>query len=308
MNYIITTSTDDTSNEVISWLRYFGANYQRVNTDKIDTLQSFEDITFSTEGQSSVGVVYLRKLAMPQSGLPASINSQKVWQSLMGEYYQAYLKPLICQSKFSINNYSAATQNNKYETLLAAKAFGLTIPETIITNCKETLLQFISNHKYTAIITKPANEVCTIDTDKYRYKTFTKKLNVQQVLGLPDKFFPSLFQPYINNIADIKSIYCFGRFFSAVCVQTSNKKTDFRSNYANVKTLPYKLPDEIENYLDRLLKSLDLCICTVDFILSDNGTLFFLEINPFGQFSGISSSCNYYVEKYIAEKILEYGL
>lgn len=243
---------------------------------------------------------------MPESGMPASIIGQKLWQSFMGEYYQAYLKPLISQAKFSINNYSTATQNNKYETLLAAKSFGLIIPQTIITNTKKILLDFITGRNYSTVITKPADAIFAINTGEYLYKTFTKGLNIEQVSALPEKFFPSLFQQFISNVADIKTVYCFGRFFSAVCIQTTDKKTDFRSNLENVKTVPYKLPDEVENKLSQLIKSLGLSVCTADFILSDDGTLYFLEINPFGQFGSISSSCNYFIERYIAEKFVSY--
>jgi glutathione synthase/RimK-type ligase-like ATP-grasp enzyme len=256
---------------------------------------------------SDIGVVYLRKLAMPETALPASDAAKGIWQSLMGEYYQAYLKPIISQAAFPINNYSTATQNNKYETLLIAKSFGLAVPETIITNTKKMLLDFLSDRNYSSVITKPADELCSFSLDEYLYKTFTKKISIHDVSALPEKFFPSLFQQAINNITDIKTVYCFGRFFTAACLQTADKKTDFRNNYVHVKTLPYKLPDEIENKLDSLFKHLGLSICTADFILSDDGTLYFLEINPFGQFGSISLSCNYFIERFIAEKFAQYA-
>jgi len=307
VNYIITTSTDATSNELISWLYYYKVPYTRINTDRIETLYALSDIKIGTGIHSDIGVVYLRKLAMPETGLPASNAGQKIWQSLMGEYYQAYLKPIISQAAFSINNYSTATQNNKYETLLAAKSFGLTIPETIITNTKKILLDFLADRNFPSVITKPADELCSFNSGEHFYKTFAKKMSTDDVTALPDRFFPSLFQQAISNVTDIKAVYCFGRFFTAACLQMSDKKTDFRSNYAHVKTLPYKLPDEIENKLDRLLKHIGLSICTVDFILSDDGTLYFLEINPFGQFGSISMSCNYFIERFIAEKFAYYA-
>lgn len=307
MNYIITTSEDATSSELISWLCYYGVPCIRVNTDRTDTLCTLPDIAIGTGIRPDIGVVYLRKLAIPEMGLPGTDAGKHIWQSLMGEYYQAYLKPLLSQAALSINNYSAATQNNKYATLLAAGSFGLTIPETFITNTQKALLDFMAAHNYTTVITKPADELCSFNLDGYRYKTFTQKLDREEVAALPDRFFPSLFQQAVRNLADIKAVYCFGRFFTAACLQTAGKQTDFRSNYAHVKTLPYKLPGEVETKLDGLLRHLGLSVCTVDFILSDDGTLYFLEINPFGQFGAISRSCNYFIERFIAEKFAAYA-
>lgn len=244
---------------------------------------------------------------MPDNGLPASNAGKAIWQSLMGEYYQAYLKPLISQAALSINNYSTATQINKFETLLIAKSFGLLVPETTITNSKKVLLDFLSERNYDTVITKSADELCSFQVDRTYYKTFAKILSKKDIIALPQRFFPSLFQQAVSNIMDIKTVYCFGSFFTAACLQTAEKTIDYRTNYGNVKTLPYKLPDHIEKKLDCLLKHLGLSICTVDFILSESNNLYFLEINPFGQFGSISSCCNYHIERHIAQKFIQYA-
>jgi len=307
VNYIITTSMDMTSNEIISWLRYYDVPCTRINTDSSDTLYALADIQMGTGMRTDIGVVYLRKLAMPENIMPASDTGRAIWQSLMGEYYQAYLKPLISQAALSVNNYSSATQLNKYETLLAARSLGLAIPETVITNSKKALHTFLCNNGYTAVVTKPADELCSFSTETHQYKTFTKKLGPEEISALPDQFFPSLFQQAVSNLLDIKAVYCFGQFYAVAYLQTDHIQTDFRSNYAHVKTLPYQLPDDIKHRLDALLKQLSLSVCTVDFILSHDRRLYFLEVNPFGQFGAISSAGNYYIEKQIAQKFIPYA-
>jgi glutathione synthase/RimK-type ligase-like ATP-grasp enzyme len=298
---------DITSNQLISWLRYYGVPHIRLNTDSRDALQLLTDWYIGTGTRADIGVVYLRKLAIPDIGLPAAAAGRSIVQSLTGEYYQAYLKPLISQAALPVNNYHTATQLNKYETLLAAQAHGLTIPETIITNTKNKLLDFLHGKGYTTVITTPADELCTFSSRDYIFKTFARQLTMAEIAALPDRFFPSLFQQAITNLLDIKTVYCFGQFFTAAYLQTGNTSTDFRSNYAHIKTLSYRLPDDVSYKLDKLLKQLGLSVCTVDFVLSEDGVLYFLEINPFGQFGAISAACNYHIEKRIAQKFIPYA-
>lgn len=307
MNYIITTSTDITSNQLTGWLHYYGVPHVRINTDSKDALDIMADFCVGTGLHSEIGVVYLRKLAIPDTGMPASAAGRSIVQSLTGEYYQAYLKPLISQAALPVNNYYTATQLNKYETLLAAQAYGLITPKTIITNSRKAVLDFLQDNGYETVITKPADELCRFSTADHLYKTFTQKLGTAEIEALPERFFPSLFQQSVTNLLDIKTVYCFGRFYTAAHLQTGVMQTDFRSNYAHVKMLPYRLPEDIAGKLGKLLMHLGLSVCTVDFVLSDDGTLYFLEINPFGQFGAISSACNYFIEKRIAEKFIPYA-
>jgi hypothetical protein len=43
---------------------------------------------------------------------------------------------------------------------------------------------------------------------------------------------------------------------------------------------------------------------SIDLILTPNGEYFFLEINPMGQYDWLSKNCNYYIEKDIAEMLI----
>ena len=61
----------------------------------------------------------------------------------------------------------------------------------------------------------------------------------------------------------------------------------------------YKLPNEIEEKADKLMKLLDLNCGSIDFIKSGD-KFYFLEINPTGQFLGLSITCNYNLDKEIA--------
>ena len=72
------------------------------------------------------------------------------------------------------------------------------------------------------------------------------------------------------------------------------------------QNFPFKLPDDIEEKLDKLYKKLDLNTGSADFIVDKEGNYVFLEINPVGQFQMTSLPCNYNLEQKIANYLV-YG-
>ena len=53
------------------------------------------------------------------------------------------------------------------------------------------------------------------------------------------------------------------------------------------------------------MKKLKLETGSLDFIKTTDDRLVFLEVNPVGQFGMVSSPCNYYLEKKIAEYLIK---
>ena len=78
------------------------------------------------------------------------------------------------------------------------------------------------------------------------------------------------------------------------------RKYDTKNPNRNV---PYTISLEIENKIHKLMEELGLNTGSIDFIYSSEGIIYFLEINPEGQFGMVSKPCNYYLEEKIALKI-----
>jgi len=70
----------------------------------------------------------------------------------------------------------------------------------------------------------------------------------------------------------------------------------------NLRIVPFKLPVEIMNKIDRVFKNFNINYGSVDLMYS-NGEYYFLEINPAGQISFINNACNFYIQNYLAEKL-----
>ncbi len=212
----------------------------------------------------------------------------------------------IIESLPRINTYNRRDVN-KLIILDIASRIGLKIPKTLVTTKKEIYLSTFGNNQKT--ITKSIHtgfDYMRVNDEgkEERYSTYTEVLDF---LNLPNSFFPSKFQEKIEKEADIRVFYLFGDFYTMAIMSQDNPQTstDFRK-YDNIKPnrrFPAKLPFEVEQKLDSLMRAIELESGSIDLILTKDGEFIFLEVNPVGQFNMVSVPCNYNLEKIFAHKL-----
>lgn len=90
--------------------------------------------------------------------------------------------------------------------------------------------------------------------------------------------------------------------------QNNNKtKIDFR-NYDFKKPnrmVPYRIDETLKQKLTSLMKEVCLNMGSIDLLKSKNGKIYFLEINPVGQYGFVSESCNYNIDREIAKFLID---
>jgi len=69
------------------------------------------------------------------------------------------------------------------------------------------------------------------------------------------------------------------------------------------RNIPYQLPESVEQSIKQFMKSKNLNCGSLDFMYGTDDNYYFLEVNPVGQFGWVSTNCNYYLEKRIAERL-----
>jgi glutathione synthase/RimK-type ligase-like ATP-grasp enzyme len=52
------------------------------------------------------------------------------------------------------------------------------------------------------------------------------------------------------------------------------------------------------------MKTIGMKSGSIDLIVDENNDYIFLEVNPIGQFAQVSIPCNYYIEEYIANYLI----
>ncbi|MBW7675409.1 grasp-with-spasm system ATP-grasp peptide maturase [Chryseobacterium chendengshani] len=310
MFVVLSQATFETSTDLVcKWLEYFGVDYTRINGEdlfKINSLNLYKD-------KEDISLIWFRR-KISGSPIEISVRSDRITNKgnvisklksfcsdEFNELYSFFLNGF--NQDFFINNPFMIEHLNKLSVLFKAKEFGLSIPDTGILTSKDELSKWVQ--KYKEIIVKPLSQCIVVNVDDHIYKMFTTTINIKNVNRAPNYFSPSLIQEKISKKLEIRTFYIFDEFYSMAIFSQSNKKTkeDFRNyDFDNPnRTVPYKLPVEIEEKISKLMKSLGLNMGSIDLMLTEDNIYYFLEINPEGQFGMVSYPCNYHLEKRIAQ-------
>lgn len=327
MILLISEILDLSTNDVIDWLEYYDANFERIDGStffnsevefNFKITNNDSNIKFGEIELNKVKSVWHRRWIRYFNAFNTELNSfddiniqerANIKNHLVTEMRKSY-KPLFdffdSKEINSLPKYNSISVD-KINVLLMASKVGLNVPESIICNSKKNLVEF--KEKYSAIISKPLSEAMSFMGENYDYFSKTAIVDDKIILNLGDTFFPSLFQEYIEKEVEIRSFYIDNSFFSmAIFSQLDDKtKLDFRNyNEENPnRNVPFKLPHEVENKLRNLFEQLDLNTGSIDLILTPKNDFVFLEINPVGQFGMTSYPCNYYLEKKIAKYLIK---
>ncbi len=321
---ILTDSADQSSSDVIKWLRHYKISFHRLNDNVRLTLSKllFDNInhnlifevnnkTYNVANYSSYW--YRRgslELARSKEFDTKDDNLRGRVRMHLNDEEKAVLNFMhrTFENRNSIDSFINC-DINKLETLLLAKQIGLNIPITFICSSKMELEPFLTEHK--TIITKGLENLLLLEfklkNEVQLFSTLTEEINLSNFDRLPDFFFPSKFQNKIIKHIELIVFFLDNTFYSMAIFSQNNIKTeiDFRNydhNNPN-RGVPFKLPRDIEKKLTRILNQLKLTSASLDLILDTDGKYIFLEVNPIGQFGMVSYPCNYYLEQKIAKKL-----
>lgn len=232
----------------------------------------FSNALHSTLNVSKVGVVWFRRIANNQI---ASFENSAQADTASNDWRSTILGAFLRDFKGAWASHPISTflAENKINQLYKAKEAGLTIPDTLISNSPEEIRRFF-NINHGDVIAKPlgGTRLEQIETIKISNANL---LNEESILAAP-----IIYQQLIEGTKHLR-INIFGSKFFTFLLESQN--LDWRSNY-DLKYKPYDLPNSITQKLTDLLHSLNLKMGIVDCKLDRDGKIYFLEINPQGQF------------------------
>lgn len=188
--------------------------------------------------------------------------------------------------------------SNKLISINTAIKYGLTIPNTLITNSKKALTSFQKACK--SIITKNIQDVILVrNIDGYSIGQSTQKITN----SIKNDFWYSLFQYEIVKKYELRIFYFMGNFYT-MAIFPRKETLDFRTVDVNssecLRMVPYNLPKDIKIKIRKFMKEMELESGSIDMIVDINDQFYFLEVNPVGQFHFLNRICNYYIEKEIS--------
>ena len=319
MVLILSSLDDQSTNDVIDWLRYYECDYLRIsdrdqisyqgvalNNNSLDVLFNINETSYKLSEFTSFW--YRRshyKLFIDtiteQNELDQQINAHLTKET--NEIHR-FVKSYIATR--SINKY-ADIFSNKLEVLWKASQLGLRIPSSIITTKKSEIIDFSKQHN--EIITKNFSPGIFIYHEDSVFSSFTKIVTPEIIGKLPDTFKLSLFQEKIEKLFELRVFFLNNTFYtSAIFSQNDDKtKVDFRDyNFEKPnRTPPYQLEPAYEEKLRTLMHKLGLNSGSIDLLVTANKEYIFLEVNPIGQFQQVSAPCNYQLEREVARTLIQ---
>ena len=317
MILILSSELDHTTYEVIDWLSSLGRDFIRISKD---TKVIFKELVINNDNIdftiivnekhslrfSDISSFWYRRDQIDFNAVVDKITNEDMKNHLFEEQFRLneFIMFLI-HSKSGIG--SIFNKNiNKLVCLNAAKNAGLKIPATYILTNKDKLQHLISTNK---MITKCIQESPHYNANKIYYTTYTELINPDKLNNISDEFFPSMFQYKIEKRYELRIFYLMGKCYTMAIFSQRDEQTsiDFRKyNKENPnRTVPYKLPLNIEQKIIKFMKAISLNTGSIDMICTKNGEYYFLEVNPVGQFGMVSYPCNYYLEKKVAEELVK---
>lgn len=312
MVVILSDETDESTNQVIDWIHFFGWKFLRINpSDQIDEVTVSDwNVSIRLNDRvvdlSEVTAYWYRRgwlnLKFPPFGDDFALSSKlNLFLRRESGALQSFVMKAL-RRKRCIGDYFRA-DINKLDVLTKAETLGLRVPRTIVTSAKRQLIDFIRTHGQ--VITKPIRDVVMGMDDDISYVTYTRRIGIDEAVHLEDTFAPSLFQEEITKRYELRIFFVKNDFYSMAIFSQLDQKTavDFReyNRQKPNRNVPYILPQALVGKLRYLMADCQLDTGSIDVIVDTNGEYFFLEVNPVGQYDMVSAPCNYHLHKRIAE-------
>lgn len=308
MILIVTEKIDETTNLTLKWLNYYKQEYTVITNPVYVSFIGLENFVIKLKNKNikltDIDFVWFRRQRIRLKLIDnlQNVDTLKKYHYVTLRYLENHLNQLIVKNIKTLGC-PFKLDLNKLEILNIAKEIGFKIPKSTLSESKSDLKAFFND---TPIITKllfPIDE----KLDGRSLNFLTNEINYKDIA---DNFSISFFQEKINKKYEIRIFY-FNEdvFCKAIFSQADHKtKLDYRNyNYKKPnRETPFVLTQELKTKIISLMKTINLNIGTIDIIMNTNNEFVFLEINPVGQFTDMSYSCNYQLEKKIAEYLINH--
>jgi glutathione synthase/RimK-type ligase-like ATP-grasp enzyme len=180
--------------------------------------------------------------------------------------------------------------------LKAARAVGLTVPRTMMTNSVEAARSFIAGEQ--RLVYKPFLQ--TFDALSETREVSERERGLLESVS----YTPVIFQQLIDGI-DVRATVIGQRVLAAAAETAAGEyRLDVRFN-VSLDYRPHSLPASVEAALIELLALMGLRYGAVDLRLGEDGVYYFLEINPAGQFLYVEQSTGMPIAEALADELCQ---
>ncbi|WP_196786284.1 hypothetical protein [Burkholderia vietnamiensis] len=267
-------------------------------------MQASTELSIGASAPFVEGVTSVWWRLKPNNGFPGSGATalydyyfrQREWSHVL-----EYLEYQYAGARWINERAASKKASNKLHQLKVAESIGFNVPRTLITSDIAELIEFEKS----------------IEPAKILFKTFTPyaspdgKLAYAQIVHLQDlramegsvSSCPSLYQEYIEKAYELRitvvgdEIYC----AKIIAADTEAASQDWRAGLFENKYELETIPDIAHRMVCQMSRELGIVYGAYDFIVRPDGSLVFLEVNPFGQWLWLEQQLGLPISRAIAD-------
>lgn len=254
----------------------------------------------SFEKESPLSIWYRKPKFLQVEDLEAKGIPKDYFSSILSLHEEGFsiIFATYPDSLWVSNPYAIKKSSNKLTQLLTAKNFGFKIPKTIFSSASKDIEDFRS--QVGDVVMKPLGlpYAKVNGVSSWLYATLIPSCQVMDYDGI--SITPMIFQEKIVKEFDLRVTVIGEKVFAC---KIFSKDLDWRLSQSESSTIftPYILKEDFARKCIEITKYLGLNFGAFDFVGSEEGEIFFLEINPNGQWGFIEERTGLPLSKAMAE-------
>ena len=297
---------------VVSHLRRRGALYFRLNTEDFDQFAIVASpdeptVRLRTEGleilleQPRLKAIFFRRGVYPREAFTSQDSPD---EQLLRTHRSAFMRSFMVFDSCQWMNHPTATYRAEHKAvqLATAKKIGFSIPRTVITNHASGISAVAQGEQTVVVKGLDTVLVRSDDTETFGYTNVLKTKDAERA-HLSSA--PLVAQQALTRKLDLRVTVVGNKVFSSSVTRAGEPiQGDWRLAKEGATFQQYELPEEIATKCIQLTQTLGLVFGAIDLAAQD-GTYYFLEINPTGEWAWLVDKSDSPIDREIANKLLE---
>ena len=309
MLLIVTNKRDLACDFLILRLKERRIAFIRLNTEDYGIRYEF-DLSISQDGarltitfddgkqitNSSIYAVYLRQPLLPTIDREVASEDRDFAAREIREHFRSLWR-VIEEKKWVNHPRHLWLASNKIEQLSLAVRTGFTIPDTLVTRSLPRIQEFSDQHRGQVICKAVKNGF--VNHDDGATVALTQRIDKRFFAHAQEyASIPSIYQNEIRKTYDIRVIVVGASVFATAIHSQEHSETEVDWRAWDVCNFSLRheridLPTTIGAACQSITAHYQLAYSAIDLILGEDGTYYFLEMNPNGQWAWIEHKTGY---------------
>ena len=309
MLLIVTNKSDLACDFLVLRVKERGIDFVRLNTEDYGAQYEFDlavseggpelALTFRNDTQltnANIRAVYFRQAVLPELDPEIAPQDLSFAMRETREHFRSLWRT-IEERKWLNHPRNLWLASNKVEQLSVAVRQGFSVPDTIVTRSSHKIRDFFTVHNGQVICKAVKNGF--VNHKDGATVALTQRIGEEFLSRVQDYApVPSIFQNEIRKVYDIRVVVIGPEVFATAIHSQEHEETevDWRAWDLcdfSLRHEPIELPHAVARACLSITAHYNLAYSAIDLVLGQDGTYYFLEMNPNGQWAWIEHKTGY---------------